>query len=293
MIKRYLILALIVGLAVAAFYYSQRHQTDTAVGPNAVLNVIADIQRETSRVPMRVTRLTDAQEINIGNALAQRYVGNLHSRHTYSPADLAFQQHVTTVGNALAARANRRLPYQFYYVPDANFFNAFALPGGHIVIGKGLALRMQTDDQLAAVLGHEIEHVDQYHCAERVQIETQLRKLPLGSIINLPITLFQAGYSKEQELEADRQGTLLMIKSGYAPQGAVHLFEMLERMHKQYVRRSSTPPGEMTRVAWETVLGYFRSHPLPAERKQHISQLLRQNPAWAAKPETPLTVSPK
>jgi predicted Zn-dependent protease len=242
---------------------------------------------------MSVTRLSDAEEIEIGNAIAQQYVGNLHTQHSFSQTDLAFEQHVVKVGRALAARASRRLPYQFHYVPDASFFNAFALPGGHIVLGKGLALKMQTEDQLAAVLGHEIEHVDQYHCAERVQVEARLRKLPFGALLNLPITLFQAGYSKEQELEADRQGTLLMIKSGYSPQGAIHLFEMLEQMDHENPRRSDTPPGEMTRVAWETVAGYFRSHPFPVERKQQIKALIDSEPAWANKSETPLAVSPR
>lgn len=289
---RYIVLSLILLLSAGAIYYGQKHKAETQVGPNAVLNAIADVQRETSRLPMRVTRLSDAQEIEIGNAIAQQYVSNLHSRYTYSAADTAFEQHVQKVGNSLAARANRRLPYQFHYVPNASFFNAFALPGGHIVLGKGLALRMQTEDQLAAVLGHEIEHVDQYHCVERVQVEAQLRKLPLGELLNLPITVFQAGYSKEQELEADRQGTLLMIKSGYAPQGALHLFELMEQLQSEYVRKSSSPPAEMTRVAFETMVGYFRSHPLPAERKRQISSLIEQNSVWANKSETPLSVSP-
>jgi predicted Zn-dependent protease len=242
---------------------------------------------------MSFTRLSDPEEIEIGNAIAQRYVGGLHVQYSFSATDTAFEQHVAQVGSALAARARRRLPYQFHYVPDASFFNAFALPGGHIVLGKGLALKMQTEDQLAAVLGHEIEHVDQYHCAERVQVEARLRKLPLGALLNLPISLFQAGYSKEQELEADRQGTLLMIKSGYSPQGAIHLFEMLEQMDHANNRRSNTPPEEMTRVAWETLAGYFRSHPFPAERKQQIRALLEREPAWANKSEAPLAVSPR
>jgi beta-barrel assembly-enhancing protease len=290
--RRYFILASIVALGVGALLYSRRHAAETSVGPNAILKAVADVQRETSRIPMRVTRLSDAQEIEIGNAIATQYVGNLQAQYTYSAADMAFQQLVQKIGSALAARARRQLPYRFYYIPDSSFFNAFALPGGHVVLGKGLAINMTTEDQLAAVLAHEIEHVDQFHCAERVQLEAQLKHIPLGSLVNLPITLFQAGYSKEQELEADRQGTLLMIKSGYAPIGAVRLFQVLEKMHGEYVRKASTPPSEMTRVAWQTIVGYFRSHPEPSERIREIQALIEREPAWGSKLETPLAIKP-
>src|SRR5262245_52419151 len=155
--SRYAMLALILAVSAAAIYYAQKHKTETQVGPNAVLNAIAEVQHESTRVPMSVTRLSDTEEIEIGNGIAQQYVGGLHSRYTYSATDVAFEQHVAKVGSALAARANRRLPYHFHYVPDSSFFNAFALPGGHVVLGKGLALKMQTEDQLAAVLSHEIE----------------------------------------------------------------------------------------------------------------------------------------
>jgi predicted Zn-dependent protease len=66
---------------------------------------------------------------------------------------------------------------------------------------------MDSEDELASVLGHEIEHIDHYHCAERVQLEARARKLRLGALAVLaaiPIEVFQVGYSKAQELEADR-----------------------------------------------------------------------------------------
>ena len=58
--------------------------------------------------------------------------------------------------------------------------NAFAVTGAAVFIGGGLISLMTTEDRLAAVLGHEIEHVDHYHCAERVQIEATLRRTPIS-----------------------------------------------------------------------------------------------------------------
>ena len=79
---------------------------------------------------------------------------------------------------------------------------------------------MDSEDELAAILGHEIEHIDHYHCAERVQLEVRLRHLPLRGLFELPVRLFEAGYSKDQELEADREGTRLAVAGVlFAPGG--------------------------------------------------------------------------
>jgi len=92
------------------------------------------------------------------------------------------------------------------------------LPGGHVFAGQGLLSLLKSEDALAAVLGHEVEHIDQKHCAERVQTEAHLRNLgPLGHLLGLPVAIFEAGYSKDQELRADRNGTVLAVKAGYSP----------------------------------------------------------------------------
>jgi hypothetical protein len=58
-------------------------------------------------------------------------------------------------------------------------------------VGGGLLERMDSEDELAAVIGHEIEHIDHYHCAERVPREEALRKIPLGGLVALPIEVFE------------------------------------------------------------------------------------------------------
>ena len=116
--------------------------------------------------------------------------------------------------------------------------NAFSLPGGQIFIGKGMLDLMTTEDQLANVLGHEIEHVDHYHCAERVQVEARLRDLQLGvvgALVQLPLELWETGYNKTEELEADREGMRLAVQAGYSPFGAVAMFEKLAKLHREYV----------------------------------------------------------
>lgn len=280
---RWLFLATLVLAAGAALFYSERHKIQNRVGPEAVLTAAAETQKEVSHPVTKVVRLSDAEEIEIGDSLAQRYLAALGA------ADGEMEQYVSAVGNHVAAHAHRRLNYKFHYIPDSGFINAFALPGGQIFIGKGLVALMTSEDELAGVLGHEVEHVDHYDCNERVAIEARLRSIPLGDLIQLPIALFEAGYSKEQEMEADRDGTALAVITGYSPLGALHMFQTFERLEREYIQKAESPQEELSQVAIQTITGYFRSHPLPQEREHQIESLIASE-NWPQKKEKPLRV---
>jgi predicted Zn-dependent protease len=116
-----------------------------------------------------------------------------------------------------------------------------------------------------------------------------LRNLPLGDLLQLPIVIFQAGYSKEQEMEADRDGTALAVMAGYSPQGAVRMFQTFERLNREYVQKAESPQEELSQIAIQTLEGYFRSHPLPQER-QHQIQALIISEKWPERKERPLRV---
>jgi predicted Zn-dependent protease len=279
--KRWLFLLVILGGSGVAIYYARRQQTEVPVGPQAVLNALADTQREISRLPAGIVRLPDEDEVRAGDAMAQRF---LAGRPSLGANDAQLEKYVATVGRIVAGHARRQLDYRFHYMPDANFINAFALPGGHVFIGKGLLLLMTSEDELAGVLGHEVEHVDNYHCNDRVALESRLRNLPLGGLVSLPVELFQMGYSKEQEMEADRDGTHLAVLAGYSPQGAIEMFQTFARLHSEYVTKAQRPDQELSQVAVQVIAGYFRSHPLPAEREAQIRRLMASQ-KW---PQPPL-----
>lgn len=266
-------------MCVGAVVLSQRRKVKGPVGPDAVLHIIAETERGVSRLPARATRLSDAEEIRIGDALAGHYGGRVWSSAPEREAEArVVTKYVERVGARVAARARRKLPYKFHYIPGMDFINAFALPGGHVFMGGGLMALMDSEDQLAAVLGHEIEHIDHYHCAERVQLEARLHKLPLGNLANLalriPVRVFQAGYSKTQELEADREGAMLAVWATYSPLGAIRMFEAFNRVRREYLNPPKTPQEELSRVARETLEGYFKSHPDPSERIEQIRQMI-------------------
>ena len=286
--KRWITLAGVVLLGIASVVVSERRKVDVPASPAALLYLIADTEQELTRMPVSFTRMTDEEEIRIGNELARSYASDQEQNNT--PEASVVEHYLARVGSQLASRAHRKLPYKFHYIANSSFINAFALPGGHVYVGGGLLSLMDSEDELAAVLGHEIEHIDHYHCAERVQQEQALRKIPLGGLVALPIELFEAGYSKDQELEADREGTRLAVQAGYSASGAIRMFEAFEQLYKEYEAKAKTPQQELSQVALQTLEGYFRSHPLPSERIAQVQKMMASE-GWTARPERDLAVA--
>ena len=286
--KRILALAAVLLVAVGALYLAQRHTRHDAVSANAVVDVVADWQRDVTRVPMRLTRISDAEEMQIGNQLAKQYAAP-----SPNPEERALEQYLNEVGGHVAAHAKRKLVWHFHLLSDTSFINAFALPGGHIFVGTGLLDQLNSEDELAFVLGHEIEHVDHYHAAERVQIEAKLRHLDLdivGQLASIPMSLWQAGYSKDEEFEADREGLRVSVAAGYSALGAVTLLDRWTQLHREYVIHAETPTDELSQLAIEGLAGYFRSHPLPSERLAQVNQVIGQDHLSTDKPLKPFHI---
>jgi predicted Zn-dependent protease len=266
----------ILGISLGGLYWSQRRPQSTPVSANAVLNIVADAQRDLTRVPMHFTRLSDEQEIAIGRNLAAGYAGQLTK---LTPEEEALEKYVRRVGGTVSAHAHRHLAYEFHLIPDHNMINAFSLPGGPVYIGEGMLDQMEMEDELASILGHEVEHIDHYHCIERVQIEAKLKNLNLeiiGQLLQIPLDFWQAGYHKDEEFEADREGVRLAVESGYSPYGAVSIFSRLAKLCDEYVIHARSPEEELSELAIQSLNGYFRSHPLPSERLDQVNRLIAE-----------------
>ena len=274
--KRAVAFLIVLLVGVTGLYFSQRRHEPTHVSANAIVALAADLQRDLGRAPMRLTRLSDNEEISVGKELANQYAGDTKAM---TPEQQALASYVRRVGATVSLRAHRRLPYSFYVVPDRGMINAFSLPGGPVFVGEGMLDLMTSEDELAAVLGHEIEHIDHYHCAERVQIEARLRNMKLGSVgalLQIPLQVWEAGYNKDEEFEADREGMRLAVLAGYSPYGAVSMFERLSKLHDEYVIHAHSPEEELTQLAIQSLQGYFRSHPLPSERLAQAQNLIAE-----------------
>jgi predicted Zn-dependent protease len=291
--KRALLVAsffLVLGVALGALYYTQRHNKQAPVSPNAVLEMAADAQRDLTRAPMHFTRLSDEEEIAIGKTLAAH---DAPPQQELSPEQQGTARYVSLVGARLAAQAQRQLPYSFHVIWDRNMINAFSLPGGPVYIGEGLLDRMTTEDELASVLAHELEHIDHYHCVERVQVAANLKNLNLevlGELLQLPFSVWEAGYRKDEELEADREGIFLAVQAGYSPYGAVEALSRLAKLGDEYVTHAQAPEDELSDLAIQSLQGYFRSHPLPSERLAQANQIIAQQHWETRKEQKPFHV---
>ena len=286
----FVVFFLILGVALAGLYWSQRRPKATPVSANAILNMAADAQRDVARIPMHFTRLSDEQEIAIGRELAARYATQTHK---LTPEEEGLGKYVRRVGGAVAVHAHRHLPYTFTVLPDHDMINAFSLPGGPVYIGEGMLDLMTTEDELANVLAHEIEHIDHYHCVERVQIEAQMKKLNLdvvGALLQIPLDFWEAGYHKDEEFEADREGLQLAVRSGYSPFGAVDTFERFAKLCDEYVIHAQSPDQELSALAIQSLTGYFRSHPLPSERLAQANRMIAEEHWEDRKTQKPFKV---
>lgn len=160
--------------------------------------------------------------------------------------DLA--SYVDQIGRRLLRHAPRRgFDYEFLIV-DQDAPNAFALPGGHIFISRGLLTVANTEDELANVIGHEIIHVLARHSAAR---QAAARALPGPFQFYSMRTL--AAYSRDQERESDRLGQGLSALSGYDPEGMATFMRDLDYLERLQFGYSRLP-------------GFFDTHPVSSER---------------------------
>ena len=244
---------------------------DRDVSLASLVDLWSDALRDTDQIGMHLTRVSDAEEMKIGADLARGLTGS-------SVTDSAAEAYVTEVAQPLLKHVRRGgIQYQFHVI-DSPQINAFALPGGQVFVMTGLLNFAQSEAELAAVVGHEMSHVDLRHCIERYQYEIKLRKIgapEVGSMVEFAHRIATAGFSRYQELDADAQGERLSIEAGYDPGAGAALFtRMKAQFHEPDRERATTPAGEMTQAAGEAIGSYFRTHPPSDERARKLNEMV-------------------
>lgn len=184
--------------------------------------------------------------------------------------DKALNDYVNQTGKKIAARTHRaHMPYSFRVV-NANYVNAYAFPGGSIACTRGILLSLENEAELAALLGHELGHVNARHTAQQMskgvlaqavlgglsalagtrgaaygQLASELGMVGVGALL--------ASYSRDNEREADALGMEYMFRARYSPNGIVGLMDMLKGLSKY-------KPS--------TIELMFATHPMSEERYQ-------------------------
>jgi len=266
-------------LSLAAAVLLMLGRTDYEVGLDAAVEIWADVARDADFIGLSLTRVSAEREMEIGRDISQRM------RYWGRPgSDNQLQRYVESVGRELLDGIERKdIEYEFHVV-NAAYINAFALPGGHVYVTTGMLAFLETEAELAAVLGHEISHIDLRHCIERMQYELAARKIvgDLAGIVGLAHELVGVGYSEQQELEADRHGVLLSAQAGYDWLGGMDTFSRLARqeIEEQPLPPAERPAGiglEVLEALWDGLRDYFASHPATPGRARALAALARRN----------------
>jgi len=220
--------------------------------------------------------MSEKSELALGLKLAAQYNQQLPLLDEKDPLAMF----VNEVGQRIATVADRpELFYHFRVVDDATI-NAFALPGGHIYIHRGLLIHLNSEAELAAVLAHEIGHVTARHAVQRY---TQVQGYQLGMLVtsifipmqpgtsnltNLLAASFISGYGRKQELEADKLALKYILKAGYDPHAVEHLLMTLKRIETIHKKENNDAGDKIIEYH-----GAFASHP---ETQKRILQSQQQ-----------------
>lgn len=217
--------------------------------------------------------VTTQQEVQLGADYSRQI-----NRQLPLVRDAAANQYINQLGRQIARAADPRgIPYTFYIVNSAQV-NAFAIPGGHIYINRGLIERSDNVAELAGVLAHEIGHVVERHGIEQMQRANNantalgvvygvlLGRRP-GAIEQVAVqaggTAVFASYGRNAEREADNVAIGYMIRSGYNPRGLISMFQELLAERRRNPSR---------------VEQWFSTHPLTEERVQNTQAAIAATP---------------
>ena len=257
-------------------------KTEYRVSLSSVVDIWADFIRDVDSVGLMITRIGPAQEMEIGRGIERQV-----DRSFLLLDGTELHAYVAVVGKALVPGVQRdAIGYRFHVVRSSTI-NAFAIPGGGVYITTGMLGFLDSEAELAAVLGHEISHVDLNHCIGRLQYELAVRRVlgrSLAAVVAVGYNLIGLGFNEQQELESDSNGMLLAAKAGYEPGAAITVFK---RMHEKFNRNRGNGDkkkptfmvGELAGAVAQAGEGYFATHPPYPSRVAGLETTYQRNKA--------------
>jgi predicted Zn-dependent protease len=227
-----------------------------------------------------VASLTAQDERKLGKKLM------LYVRKNYVIIeDPSIANYVEKIGQRIVAEIPT-LPFEFhFYVIEEEVYNAFAGPGGYIFINSGLLAAMESEEELAGIIAHEVSHVLCHHISEQMQ---KAQKINIATMAGVLAAIFLGGgadattamatgslaagqslalkYSREHEVEADQVGMKYLVKAGYGGEGLLRVL------------------GEIRSTRWfgpEDVPTYLTTHPAVEARMAYLDTWIQTHPQEA------------
>lgn len=211
--------------------------------------------------------LTQEQEIALGLQAAPE----MAAQHGGLFQDQELQDYLDEIGEELVREslaADTGWNWEFHLLADPQTVNAFALPGGQVFITAALYERLETEGQLAGVIGHEIGHVLARHSAQRMA-KAELTQGLIGSVsvgggyssaqmASLVGNMINMKYGRGDELESDELGVIIMAQAGYDPHSLKGVMEIL----------ASASGGSQPE--------FMSTHPDPGNRVENINDTIEQ-----------------
>lgn len=225
-------------------------------------------KKEIKELKKAIFGFKDSEMIQIGDDAASKLLGAAPLVN-----DQALQAYVNRLGRWLALHSSKpNLPWSFGVLDD-NEINAFALPGGRILVTRGVLLRCRDESELAGVLAHEISHVSEKHhepalrkdkgfnvlseaYKEREKEKGRESRAKIGNAVVEAV--FIRGFDRDQEFAADRHGVVIAARAGYDPYGLASFLQTLS---------SISPTDNAIRLMKST-------HPEPKDRLNKLMQAM-------------------
>jgi predicted Zn-dependent protease len=236
-----------------------------------VLVVVSSCAKNPVTGKRELMLVSEAQEIEMGKQAAAQIPAELG---LIDAQQEAIARMVQSAGLEMARASERpNLPWEFHVV-DSPVVNAFAIPGGFIYLTRGILAHMNSEAEMAGVLGHEIGHVTARHSARQMSA-AQLTNLglglsmvfipevrPFGDVLSTGLGLLFLKFGRDDESQADEIGVRYASQAGYDASKTAELFGVLARMRDD---------------SGDVLPTWLSTHPDPADRQARILELARRH----------------